>query len=154
MRDHRDLFERLDGPPGAESRYRLTRSARKHFGVKTKAISTLTQRSDHWLGLTDVWLEMAFRGGRPGEWKTELDRQFDAICKWQGRLLLIEYQRTPITSAAWQKKWETRKEWYKKQTWEQTPKILLVNLTGQQDSTICLPHGTIHIRDLGQIGMV
>ena len=111
----------------------------------------MTQRANHWLGLTDIWLEMAFNGGRPSEWRTEVDRQFDAMCRWQGRLLLIEYQRTPITSAAWVKKWEIRKRWYKTQAWAEHPTILLVDTTGQSDETVQAPRGTMHLRSIEEI---
>ena len=111
----------------------------------------MTERAYHWLGLGDIWMELAFHGGRPTEWRTEVDRQFDAICKWQGRLLLIEYQRTPITSAAWAKKWETRKAWYKAQTWTEYPTIILVNTTEQIDETVQPPRGTVHVRGIAEI---
>ena len=151
LRAHPDIFERMNGPMGEQSRYRLTREARRLYGVTEKPVASMTARAYHWLGLGDIWLEMAFHGGRPSEWRTEVDHHFDAMCQWQGQLLLIEYQRTPITSAAWRKKWETRRAWYRQQKWDQSPTILLVNQTGQQDSTICLPRGTIHVRDLSQI---
>lgn len=152
LRAHPDVFERMNGPMGEQSRYRLTREARRWYGVTSRPVASMTARAYHWIGLGDIWLEMTFQGGRPTEWRTEVDHHFDAMCRWQERLLLVEYQRTPITSVTWKKKWEMRKRWYKEQHWEQRPEILLVDLTGQQDSTICLPRGTIHVRDLSQIG--
>ncbi len=76
------------------------------------------------------------------------NHRFDAMCRWQGRLLLIEYQRTPITSAAWAKKWEVRKKWYKAQAWTEHPTIVLVNTTGQTDETVQAPRGTVHVQTI------
>lgn len=112
----------------------------------------MTQRAYHWLGLGDLWCQMAFSHGRPSEWRTEVDAQFDVICTWRGEVWLIEYQRTPITTRQWQAKWEARKAWYKAQKWERVPIKLLVDLTGQQDSTIQLPRGTVHVRGVEEVG--
>ncbi|MCL6445976.1 MAG: hypothetical protein K6T83_21455 [Alicyclobacillus sp.] len=154
LRMHRDTFERLSGPRHEHVRWRLTRAARQRYGVTHKPVPAMTERAYHWLGLGDIWCELTFHGGRPTEWRTEVDRQFDVMCMWRGKLLLIEYQRTPVTAKMWAKKWTARKAWYKAQTWEQRPIILLVNTTGQQDETVQAPRGTVHVRRIEEIHRV
>ena len=148
---HRDTFERLPAQVGECHRYRLTRAPRARYGITWRAVSGKTQRAYHWLGLGDIWCEMAFSHGRPTEWRTEVDAQFDVICMWRGVTWCIEYQRTPITEKKWQAKWDARKTWYKAQKWEGRPRILLVDATGQQDGTIGLPRGTLHVRGVEEI---
>ena len=151
---HRDTFERLTAQVGECHRYRLTRAARTRYGITWKAVSGKTQRVAHWIGLGDIWEAMTFSHGRPSQWRTEVDAQFDVICVWRGITWCIEYQRTPITTRQWAKKWEARKAWYKAQKWEGKPRVLLVDVTGQQDSTIGLPRGTIHVRGVEEVGRI
>ncbi|QSO55503.1 hypothetical protein JZ785_27495 (plasmid) [Alicyclobacillus curvatus] len=110
-----------------------------------KAISGVSQRAEHWIGLGDIWIALTLAGGRPNEWVTEPDGQFDAAFTWCNRPYLLEYQRTPITSKQWASKWEKRKRWYTAQPWDARPRVVLVDLTGQQVETIQAPAGTIHV---------
>jgi hypothetical protein len=148
---HRDIFESMPGPVGEPYRWRLTKEERRKRGIHQKAINGWSQRAEHWLGIGDIWLELTFNGGRPTKWRTEPDGQFDLYCVWQDIPYLIEYQRTPITTKQWGLKWDKRIEWYRKQKWDVKPKVVLVNTTGQQDDTICLPRGTIHVRNINHL---
>jgi hypothetical protein len=148
---YQDTFETLRSPHGVPARRRLTSKARRKLGDKRKAISGVSQRAEHWLGLGDIWMELAMHGGRPSEWIAEWDTQFDVYCVWRGVPYLIEYQRTPITERQWDLKWERRVAWYREQKWKVKPRVVLVNTTGQQDATICLPRGVIHVRNINQL---
>lgn len=151
LRMHLDTFERLTAPRNEHIRWRLTRAARQQYGIHSKAIPAMTERAYHWLGVGDIYLEMAFNGGRPTEWRTEVDGEFDIVCKWRNQLLLIEYQRTPITSRMWEKKWQRRVKWYRAQKWNVKPTVVLINTTGQMDATINAPPNTVHIRAIEQL---
>ncbi|GMA50098.1 hypothetical protein GCM10025857_14550 [Alicyclobacillus contaminans] len=141
-----DTFETLRSPAAVPARRRLTAAARRRYGITTRPVSGVSKRADHWLGIGDIWLELTFYGGRPTEWRTEPDGQFDIYCEWQGRPLLIEYQRTPIAARQWRKKWERRLNWYRQQTWSRRPTVILIDTTGQCDETLSLPRGTVHVR--------
>lgn len=142
-------FERL--PRTGPHVYRLTREAMQRYGVTHKRISGQSQRVEHWLAMGNVWLELTFAGGRPAEWKTEPDGQFDIDCVWEGRRYLIEYQRTPITERQWRRKWEARKTWYKLQGFEERPTVVLIAETGQQVETMCIPKGTVVCRKIEEL---
>jgi hypothetical protein len=146
-----ESFEQIPGPYGEPFRWRLSRKERAKRGIKQTAISGTTNKSHHWLGIGDIWLELTFHGGRPTEWRTEPDGQFDIYCVWRDIPLLIEYQRTPITERQWKAKWERRIQWYRTQKWEQPPRVVLVNTTGQQEGTLHLPRNTIHVRDINHL---
>ena len=142
---HKDTFEAVPGPVGTEKRRRLTKYARRQLKTSQKAISGVSQRAEHWIGLGDIWIALTLAGGRPDEWVTEPDGQFDVAFKWRNRSYLLEYQRTAITSKQWASKWEKRKKWYTAQQWDVRPRVVLVDLTGQQAETIQAPAGTIHV---------
>lgn len=144
---HTDTFERLPREVGVPHVYRLTKDAMEAYGYTFKRVSARSQRVEHWLGVADVWLALTLYGGRPEEWVTEWDAQFDIYCRWNKQPYLIEYQRTPITERQWENKWKRRREWYKSQQFPQLkPKVVLVVTTGQQDDTIQAPRGTIVVR--------
>jgi hypothetical protein len=146
-----DVFESTPGPRHQPSRRRLTAKAKRERGLTFRSVSGESQRAEHWLGIGDIWLELTFHGGRPTEWRTEPDGQFDIYCVWNGTPYLIEYQRTPITERQWMAKWERRIQWYRAQKWHTPPKVVLVNATGQQEGTIHLPRNTIHVRDINHL---
>jgi hypothetical protein len=75
---HKDTFEAVPRPVGAEKRCRLIKYSWRHLKTAEKAISGVSQRAEHWLGLSDIWIALTLAGGRPNEWVTELDGQFDA----------------------------------------------------------------------------
>jgi hypothetical protein len=146
-----DVFESTSGPRHQPVRRRLTAKAKRERGLTFRSVSGESQRAEHWLGIGDIWLELTFHGGRPTEWRTEPDGQFDVYCVWRDVPLLIEYQRTPITQRQWQLKWKKRIDWYRQQQWDVKPRVVLVNTTGQQEETICLPRGTLHVRSVEQL---
>jgi hypothetical protein len=146
-----DVFETVPSPMGVPARRRLTAKERRKRGIHYRAVSGVSQRAEHWLGIGNIWIELTSHGGRPTEWKTEPDAQFDVYCVWRGQPMLIEYQRTPITQKMWQRKWERRREWYRLQAWEKKPRVVLINTTGQQEDIVCLPRGTIHVRRIDQL---
>lgn len=146
-----DIFERL--PRTGPHVYRLTRKAMQEYGVTHKRISGQSQRVEHWLGIGDIWLSLTFAGGRPEEWRTEPDGQFDVAFTWEGRKYLLEYQRTPITERQWRRKWEARKTWYKLQNFRvgEQPHVVLIADTGQQEETMCVPRGTVVCRKIEEL---
>ena len=146
LREHAAAFEKMPGPWNQPFRWRLSRSYRRQHGIRTPVVHPMSQNTEHWLGLGDIWCELTFHGGRPTEWRCDAGHQFDVLCRWCGRLLLIEYQRTPLTSRRWADKWKRRKEWYRAQNWVEHPTIVLVNTTGQPDETVQAPRGTVHVR--------
>jgi hypothetical protein len=151
LNQYADSFERIPSPYGEPYRWRLSKRERNRRGIQQTPISGVSQKAQHWLGIGDIWLELTFHGGRPTEWRTEPDGQFDIYCVWRDMPLLIEYQRTPITERQWMTKWERRTQWYRAQKWHKPPKVVLVNATGQQEGTIHLPRNTIHVRDINHL---
>lgn len=146
---HPGWFERCPGPVAdVPHRWRLTRAARRRLKVTWSPVPGMSTKADHWLALGDVWLALAFAGGRPAEWRAEPDGQFDAYCVWSGVPLLIELQRTPITTRQWRRKWEQRVQWYRRQTWTRYPQVVLVDLTGQTAETVGLPRGAIRVTSI------
>jgi hypothetical protein len=146
LRRHQTLFERHPGPAlSAPHRWRLTTGARRRLGIAWVPPAGTSAKSEHWLALGDVWLALTFAGGRPSEWQVEPDGQFDVYCLWQGVPLLIEVQRTPITARQWHRKWEQRLTWYRSRAWAPPARVVLVDLTGQQAETVCVPRGTIRV---------
>ena len=146
-----EVFETLRSPYGVPARRRLTAKERRKRGIADRAISGISQRSEHWLGIGDVFIALTSYGGRPTEWKVEWDSQFDIYCIWCGIPLLIEYQRSPITKRQWREKWDARKQWYKSKTWNIAPVKLLICTTNQTDDTICLPRGTLMARQVQDV---
>ncbi|MFB5192632.1 hypothetical protein [Alicyclobacillus fastidiosus] len=145
-----DTFETLLSPSGVPARRRLTKQARRKYGFDFRPVNGVSQRAEHWLGIGDIWLRLTFFGGRPEKWITEPDKQFDVMCKWRGQILLIEYQRTPITSKVWASKWKKRREWWISQKWNEKPIVILVDETRQDNKTISAPLGTAHVKSIDE----
>lgn len=141
----------VPGPQNKPFRYRLSRSYRHAHGIRETPLHGCNKHTEHWLGMGDIWLAMTFAKGEPSMWRTDVDHQFDVMCEWCGTLLLIEYQRTPITARRWAQKWEARKRWYKAQTWTERPVIVLVDVTGQQESTVRPPKGTLWVKEVEDV---
>lgn len=151
LRPYADSFDRMVTPIGCPHRWRLSDRERRKRGIRERKVDGMSQRAEHWLGLGDIWCALAFADGRPSEWIAEWDHQFDVYCVWRGKPLLIEYQRTPITSKQWQMKWQKRREWYASKQWQMKPTVVLVDETGQREDTICAPRGTVHVRSIEEL---
>jgi hypothetical protein len=141
-----DSFEKMPGPQGQPYRWRLSRKESVRRGIRRKRIAGVSYRAEHWLLCGDIWITLTFAGGRPSVWRLDWDNEFDIYAVWGNHHLLIEVQRTPITEKRWVEKWRKRTEWYRAQPWDVKPKVVLLDTTGQQDSTICMPKGTVHVK--------
>lgn len=151
LRPYHESFEKMPGSVNQPVIWRLSNKERRRRGIVDAKISGATQRREHWLGLGDIWCALTFAGGRPEKWITEWNRQFDVFCVWNDQPWLIEYQRTPITTKKWEEKWANRKEWFKSKEWDVKPRVVLVNVTNQEDSTVRVPGGTIHVRSIEEL---
>lgn len=148
------VFEKTRGAGDEPWLWRLTAEEKRRRQLAFKSIAGDTQRRSHWLGLGDLWLALTYAGGRPQNWSTEPNAQFDVMLEWQSKMAVVEYQRSSITSKQWDAKWSKRREWYKAQQFDHPIAVVLVVTTNQSDNTIHAPKGTIVCHNVNDVPRV
>lgn len=120
---YRDCFDVLSGPHGQPYRWRLTTSAKRELGLQYRNVSPMSAKTSHWLSFGDLWLAMVRHGDHPQTFINEPQKSggFDVYTVWKKRACLIEIQLTPLSRADWQKKWNSRVQWYTDKLYKYAP---------------------------------
>jgi hypothetical protein len=111
--------------------YRLSKKGRLASGEDFHPIPFSTNKVGHWLGLTDVYIDMC-EIEPPQLFITELRDEYhyhgsnytfspDIFAVWLKKIMFIEWQRSPISSKRWAKKWEVYQTYYDSGTWQSAP---------------------------------
>lgn len=103
--------------PGKPSIWRLNYTTKKRLELTYRDVNPLSQKSEHWLLLGDLWITMTQYGGRPSKWISEKESisMFDVYATWQQVEFLIEVQKSKLSPTRWDEKWRRRFQWINKQ---------------------------------------
>lgn len=154
---HCDEFECIPRELGKPHIWRLTADAKKRHGIYYRSVG-VSQHTDHWLMVGDVWMTLVWSGNRPSNWFTEGKDigGFDVFWRVGEQGYLAELQRTPLSPRQWITKWNRRTEWLRKKRWandaewqrkftDHAPKILLVTETPMKlEEGKTIPRGVLH----------
>lgn len=153
---YRESFEVLPWIQGAPHVWRLTEAEKQKRGISYRRVG-VSQHTEHWLTIGDVWMHLVFNGLRPTKWFTEGKQigRFDVFAEIRGRPYVMEIQLTPLSEREWKSKWNKRIEWMKTEpwkgaTWFSNAKPTMILVTTQSMRPL-LPREALYARTIDQL---
>lgn len=156
---HRDSFEVLPWIHGKPHIWRLTETEKQLRGVRYRRVG-VSQHTEHWLAIGDVWSHLVFNGLRPTKWFTEGKQigRFDVFAEIRGKPYLMEVQLSPLSDREWKTKWNKRIEWLRTEPWRDAkwsesfakmqPTMVLVTTEAMRP---LLPEAALYARTIDQL---
>jgi hypothetical protein len=111
-------------PLGRAKAWRLAKKGRDHFNITKRSIPFNSRKIEHQLKITECFLELWTKGGLK-IFQTEFRADFeyegenkkyapDGLFYMNDSAYALEVQKSPLSQARWQKKWDVVEEFYEK----------------------------------------